>query len=448
MDGVRRIEHLREIISKFPKSPGLYFMKDAQGVVLYIGKAKDLRSRVHSYFQDSTDLLNTRGPEIARMATKVCDIDFMECETEVDALLQENRLIKDVQPPFNADLKDGRSFPYLEITTREDFPGVYVTRQPHVRGSKLYGPFVNAFGLREAVDALQRIFKFRTCGLDIRDEDESRRYFRPCLLYSIHRCTAPCAANISREDYRKDIGRLRKLLGSKRRPLLRQLKNEMDAASKEHRYEEAAVLRDRIGAIESLSLSGSPDDNVQPEVFFVDPREGLERLGKILELENPLRSIECIDIAHLQGDESVGALVCFIDGRPYKSGYKRFRIKTVEGQDDYAMIREVLLRRYRYAAGGEELYPDLILIDGGLGHLHAALNAFSDLIVRPPMVLALAKKKEELFIQARSKPLILPRNDPALRLLQHARDEAHRFAQNYHHLLRSKKLFQDDVPSK
>jgi excinuclease ABC subunit C len=428
-----------------PKTPGVYLFKDTQGRVLYVGKAKDLRSRVGSYFQSSSDLLRTRGPEIARMVGLVADIDFLDCETEVDALLKENRLIKDIQPPYNERLRDDKSFPYLEITTSEDFPGVYVTRTPHIKGSKLYGPFTSAAGLRDAVNALQKVFKFRTCEIEIRDGDEGRRHFRPCLLHAIHQCTAPCADLVSRDAYRQDIERFKRFLASKRSVVLRELNREMEAAAGQQQYEEAARLRDQIKALEALSLSGDPEEDVQPEVFYIDPQKGLERLRKVLELEATPRTIEGIDIANLHGEESCGSLVCFIDGRPFKGGYRRFKIKTVEGIDDYAMIREVVLRRYRYAAGGEELYPDVILIDGGLGQLHAAMAAFSDMDIRPPMVISLAKREEEIYIQAHSKPIRLARNDAALRLLQQVRDEAHRFAQHYHHLLRRKRVFDEDV---
>ncbi|HOB73776.1 MAG TPA: excinuclease ABC subunit UvrC [Phycisphaerae bacterium] len=436
---------LADKIRHLPKNPGVYLFKDAQGRVLYVGKAKDLRSRVGSYFQDSADLLKTRGPEIARMVGLVTDIEFLECETEVDALLKENRLIKDIQPPYNERLRDDKTFPYLEITTSEDFPGVYVTRKPRLKGSKLYGPFTSAAGLRDAVNAMQKVFKFRTCELDIREGDESRRHFRPCLLHAINQCTAPCADLISREAYREDIERLRKFLASKRSVVLRDLQKEMEVAAAERRYEDAARLRDRIKALQALSLSGDPEADRQHEVFYIDPTQGLERLREVLELDAVPRTLEGIDIANLHGEESCGSLVCFIDGRPFKSGYKRFRIKTVEGIDDYAMIREVVTRRYRHAAGGEELYPDVILIDGGLGQLHAALGAFADMDLRPPMVISLAKREEEIYIQARTRPIRLPRNDAALRLLQQVRDEAHRFAQHYHHLLRRKRLFDEDV---
>jgi len=441
----QRLEALREKIRHLPRMPGVYLFKDSRGRVLYVGKAKDLRSRVASYFKDSADLLRTRGPEIARMAASVADFDFLDCQTEVDALLKENRLIKDIQPPYNERQRDDKSFPYLEITTGDDFPGVYVTRKPRHRGNRLYGPFVSAAGLRDAVNALQKVFRFRTCDLEIRDHDENRRYFRPCLLHAIGRCTAPCAALISREDYNRDIRRLRQFLASKRSVMLRQMRKDMTAAAQALRFEEAARLRDQMKAIESLSLSGDPDTDVQPEVFHIDPKKGLEKLADILELENPPRRIEGIDIANLHGQESCGSLVCFIDGKPFKAGYRRFRIRTVQGIDDYAMIREVIARRYRYAAEGEELYPDLILIDGGLGQLHAALEAFAQMDTRPPLVVSLAKREEEIYVQARMRPFKLARNNEALRLLQQIRDEAHRFAQHYHHILRRRRTFEEDV---
>ena len=449
------ITELREKIAHLPKTPGVYLMKDGEGRVLYVGKAGDLRSRVSSYFQDSADLLNARGPEIAHMASLVQDVDFLDCETEVDALLSENRLIKDIQPRFNERLKDDKTFPYLEITTGDDFPGVYVTRKPRLKGRRLFGPFTNVTGLRDAVNALQKVFKFRTCELEIRADDEKRRFFRPCLLYAIKQCTAPCGNRISKEAYAADIKRLVKLLKSKRSVLLRQMKKEMERAAERKQYEDAAVLRDRIKAIESLSLSGSPGQDVQPEVFYIDPTVGLEKLQRLLSLPEPPRIVEGIDIATLQGEASVGSLVCFIDGKPFKNGYRRFKIKTVEGVDDYAMIREVIARRYKYAAIAEELYPDVILIDGGLGQLHAALEAFEHMraaieadgieAAKPAMVVSLAKREELIYIQARSKPLKLARNNEALRLLQQIRDEAHRFGQHYHHILRRKKTFEQDV---
>ena len=193
-EGMSRLERIRRRIKELPTGPGVYFLKGPDDVVLYIGKAKSLRSRVASYFQPGSDLAASRGPRILEMAEKVQTVDYLETESEVDAMLKEARLIKDVRPPYNTDLTDDKTFPYLEITTREDFPGVYITRKPRSKGTRLFGPFANVKDLRAVLVELQKIFRFRTCTLEIRESDPKRRFFRPCLLYSIKQCTAPCAA--------------------------------------------------------------------------------------------------------------------------------------------------------------------------------------------------------------------------------------------------------------
>jgi len=433
-------EAIRRQLKSFPTGPGLYFMKGSADKVLYIGKAKNLRSRVSSYFQPGGELVTSRGPKIAEMLSKVKAVDFLETETEVDAMLQEARLVKDIRPPYNTVLVDDKTFPYLEITTSEDFPGVYITRKPQPRGSRLFGPFAGAKDLRGVLVVLQKIFKFRTCKLNINEDDPKRKFFRPCLLYSIKQCTAPCAAKIDRSEYKKLITDFVKFLRSKRSTILRQLKKQMAEVAKAFEYEKAAMYRDRIRLIERLDRRGTPDENVQPEVFAADPTEALELIQKLLQVPQPVRIIEGIDVATIAGAESVGSLVKFIDGRPFKSGYRRFKIKTVKGIDDYAMIAEVVKRRYKYALAGEELWPDLVLIDGGLGHLHAAEEAFRQMNAPVPKIASIAKKEEEIFLQGSSKPLKLPAHSPVRKLLQYVRDEAHRFAQHYHHILRSKKM--------
>jgi excinuclease ABC subunit C len=419
-------------------------MKGRLQKVLYIGKAKNLRSRVASYFQPGSDLIASRGPKIVEMLDKVETVDFIETPNEVDAVLQEARLIKDIRPPYNTDLVDDKTFPYLQITTGDDFPGVYITRKPRQRGIRLFGPFTNVKDLRAVLVVLQKIFKFRTCNLDIREDDEKRRFFRPCILYSIKQCTAPCAAKIEKQEYGKIIKDLVKFLRSKRSTILRQLKKQMAAAAERLEYEKAAMFRDRIRLIERLDQRGTPDENVQPEVFAADPAEALIKLREILKTPDPVRIIEGIDIANIAGAEAVGSLVKFIDGRPFKSGYRRFKIKTVHRIDDYAMIAEVVKRRYKYALRGEELWPDLVLIDGGLGHLRAAEKALAEMEAPPVKVASIAKRQEEIYLQGSNNPLKLPSNSPARKLLQYVRDEAHRFAQHYYHILRSKKVLGDN----
>src|ERR1035437_9667680 len=394
-----RMSRLREKSKGLVGCAGVYLMKDVKGVVIYVGKSRNLRDRVGSYFVPSTDL-GFSGKQA--LLDFVADFDVLECASEVEALLRENRLIKDIQPRFNARLLDDKSYPYLEITTREDYPGVYVTRQPRSSGTRLYGPFGSVSALKESVQHLQRVFKFRTCHLEIAEDDPRKRYFRPCLLYAIRQCTAPCADKVSREAYREDIERLKKFLDSKGNggaEVLREMTAEMEAASKAQEFEKAAALRDQIKAMRALSgLSRmAADKGIQSEVFFQDHRAGLKALQDALELPEPIRSVEGIDIAHFQGEATVGSLVCFIDGRPFKNGYRRYRIRTVTGVDDYRAIQEVVSRRYRDAGSNNELYPDVILIDGGLGQLHAAQDAFAAMDVKPPMVISLAKREEEIF---------------------------------------------------
>jgi len=438
-----KIEGIREQIRGFPTGPGLYFMKGPGDKVLYIGKAKNLRSRVMSYFQQSADLECSRGPKIVEMINKVEGIDFIETANEVDAVLQEARLIKDIHPPYNTDLVDDKTFPYLEIVTSDDFPGVYITRKPMAKGSRLFGPFASAKELRQVLVVLQKIFKFRTCKLEIKQKDSKRRFFRPCLLYSIKQCTAACGAKIEKPEYRKIIQDLIRFLRSKRSTVLRQLRTRMAEASEKLQYEKAAILRDRIRLIERLDRRGTPDDNVQPEVFAAEPAEALLELQNVLGAAEAIRIIEGIDIANISGAEAVGSVVKFIDGRPFKNGYRRFRIKTVHGIDDYAMIAEVVKRRYKYALAGEELWPDLVLIDGGLGHLHAAQRAFESMKAPMPRIAAIAKKQEDIYLQQRPGPLKLGGDSAARKLLQYVRDEAHRFAQHYHHILRTKKMLNE-----
>jgi excinuclease ABC subunit C len=252
---------------------------------------------------------------------------------------------------------------------------------------------------------------------------------------------------VSAEDYRADINRFVRFLGTKRSVMLRELRAEMEQASADLRYERAAVLRDQIATIEKLDEreKRSRGEDWQPEVtvFTGDPSTGLRSLQRTLGIEAPIRCMEAIDIAHLAGGETVGSKVCFIDGRPFKDMYRRYRVRTADN-DDYRSIREVVSRRYREAGDGNELYPDVILIDGGLGQLHAALEVFDELDRRPPMVISLAKKDELIFVQRRTEPVRLGRENAGLRLCQAMRDEAHRFAQHYHHVLRRKRVLGED----
>lgn len=423
-------------VRTFPITPGVYLMKDAEGIVLYVGKAKNLRSRAGHYFtKEAAENQRTRD-----LIPLICDIDFIPCETEVEALLKESRLVKDIQPKFNRDLKDGKSFPYLQIRTREEFPRVEFTRTPRRRGVRLYGPFTSATSLRAAVQVLQRVFQFRTCSLDIRSDDERWRWFRPCLLHSIRQCTAPCNFRVSRDDYRRQVKKLVLVMEGKKGKLIRRMTREMTAASEGLQFEKAARLRDEIAALRRLELRGDKTEDWQPHVFPIDPKKGLAGLKKVLGLEKIPRTIEGVDIAHLGGSDTVASLVSFLDGLPFKPGYRRFKVKSVAGVDDFASMREVVSRRFRRLDDEGQVFPDILLIDGGKGQLSAAMDAFCMLGIDPPTVISLAKQEEEIYRPGESESIKLSRNAAALRLLQYVRDEAHRFAQHYHHQLRRRKL--------
>jgi excinuclease ABC subunit C len=425
-----------EKVKQFPTTPGVYLMKDDQGRVIYVGKAKNLRSRAGTYFTKAA----AEDHRTAELVKHIIDIDFVPADSEVDALLMEARLVKDIQPRFNSDLKDDKSFPYLQIRVREDFPRVEFTRKPRRKGVKLYGPFTSARSLRTAIQVLQRVFQFRTCQLDIAADDQRWRWFRPCILHNIRQCTAPCNFRVTKDDYRKQIRGLRMVMEGKKEKLLREMEGQMQAAAAAKQYERAARLRDEIAALRKLEMRGDVDKDMQPHVFQIDPKKGLRGLQKVLGLRSAPRSIEGMDIAHLGGEDTVASLVMFIDGLPFKPGYRRYKIRSVEGVDDFASMREVVSRRFRRLSDEDGVFPDILLIDGGKGQLNAALQAFTILGVEPPAIISLAKREEEIYRPGDAEPVRLSRHAAALRLLQYVRDEAHRFAQHYHHLLRRKKL--------
>lgn len=448
---------LKPAVEALPDAPGVYIYKDAQEREIYVGKAQSLRKRVRQYFDEQRPL----DRKTADLVSRIRGIDFVECQSEVEAYLLENRLIKDLQPAFNMRSKSDINFPVVEITG-EEFPRVIVTRDRSNRASKYYGPFISASWLRVALQVLQRVFKYRTCNLDIKEGDPKNRFYRPCLEYHIGRCKAPCAGLQTSADYKADLRRLALFLQGKSADVGKELEREMKLAAKERRFEDAAGLRDTLKALSSLRERGSLADEMEPGVLHIDPKEGVAQLQEILHLPQPPRRIEGIDIAHLHGTETVGSLVSFVDGLPSREQYRRFKIKTVEGVDDFASVREIVSRRYSRLLREGLALPDLILIDGGFGQLHAARDALSPFQIsdvrlqikdkageagkmRAPQVYlaSLAKKEEIIFTLDHPQGIRLPRRSPALRMLQYVRDEAHRFARHYHHILRRKRVLDE-----
>jgi excinuclease ABC subunit C len=430
----RRLARLRKLVAGFPRTSGVYIMKDAAGREIYVGKAKDLRARVRQYF----DLGRLDGKTSALMAT-AAEIETVETPSEVEALLLESRLIKDLQPKFNVELK-GTSYPLVEVTWGEPFPRLAITRDRSDRSAHYLGPFVEAGELRTALALLRRVFRYCTCPSAV--DEHPRRPVRPCLDHHVGLCLAPCAGHVSRAEYRAMIRRLEAFLaGRGRARMLRDIEARMRRASVELRFEEAARLRDELRAVESLARRGDLASPPPPEPPRADPVAGLGELAAKLGLASPPTRIEGLDLSSLSGREAAGSVVTFLGGRPAPGLYRRYRIKTAPGDDDYAQMAEVVSRRARRLAAEGAPGPDLLLLDGGAGHLSAALGALARCppAGRPRAVCALAKRAETVHLPG-ALALRLPRTSPALKVLQHVRDEAHRFAGQYHRKLRDRLL--------
>ncbi|MFC1892462.1 excinuclease ABC subunit UvrC [Chloroflexota bacterium] len=539
-------ELISEQIKQLPASPGVYLMRDAEGTILYVGKAANLSHRVRSYFGTQEKL----SPKLRRMVAHISDIDFFITASEQEALILELNLIKRHHPRYNVRLKDDKNFPYLRIDTDADWPRVQITRRLQEDGARYFGPFTSGRSLRQTLKVIKSIFPFRSCSRPITGNDT-----RSCLEHYVHNCAGPCIGAVSGEEYNDLIKNVVLFLEGKQAGVIRKLEDEMQQAAKALNFEKAALLRDRILAANSviedqqiaIKLSGEHDvialandkDQAYVQVFFIRsgkligresftlqgtryeephyvmnsfikqfyassahippllvlqhpaadkavtrewlhskrggkvqilvPRRGTKKELVDMATENaqhglaqlkikqqassrqldialaevqaelrlsalPVR-IEGYDISNIQGIAAVGSMVVFEQGKPKPPHYRRFRIKTVSGADDYAMLQEVLKRRFKRINGGADTWairPDLVLVDGGKGQLHAALAAMQEMGAESVPVASLAKQNEEVFIPQRPEPIVLSPQSPGLQLLQRVRDEAHRFALGYY----------------
>ncbi len=600
---------IQSVLNSLPHKPGIYLMKDAEGTILYVGKAISLYNRVRSYFQESTDL----SPKNRSMVAKVDDIEFLVVRNEVEALVLESNYIKQYRPKYNVLLRDDKSYPYIKVSLTEDFPRVYRVRSFQRDGNRYFGPYTNSGAVDATLDLLNKLFSFRTCRYDASNWAPPREgepptgwkqklLARPCTQYYIHRCIAPCVAYATREEYDVVIRQVILFLEGKHEEVVKSLQERMQKAAEELNFEEAARIRDRIKAVEQvlekqriihtegqddqdvIALASSEDETCAQVFFFrsgklvgreffilqgtrdsspgevmssflqqfyessphvpaeiiaeVEPDDravmvqwlkekrgasvtmtvpkrgeklrlvemvkqnakevleqqrikwltdsqktqlALEELQEALNLAAPPQRIECYDISNTQGTNSVGAMVVFEAGRPKNSEYRRFKIKSVEGPDDFASHQEVLRRRFRAASGkavqvsvsarddiegsseeggtgdgaGQDVQlqhdwamPDLIIIDGGKGQLSAAMEILQELHIDVPTV-GLAKENEEIFTPGSPDPIVLPRSSQGLYMVQRIRDEAHRFGITYHRKLRSDRTFKsvlDEIP--
>jgi excinuclease ABC subunit C len=551
---------LQEKLESLPTGPGVYQHKDAAGKVLYVGKAKNLRSRVRQYFQKTRAM----DPRIERMLAKATDLEIIVTASEVEALILESNLIKKLKPRYNVTLKDDKSYPYIVITN-EPFPRVFVTRRLLRDGSRYFGPYTDVKNVRAALKAVRDLFMIRSCNYQIDDEVIRKKKIRVCLDYHIKKCEGPCEGLVSHAAYRTMIDQVASVLEGKTETLIERLEADMEALAAQMRFEEAAVLRDRIKGLRAYSerqtavdlnrvdrdvtgvaiegddacgvifkirdgkmvgrqhyYMGNVDQRPEPEVIatllqqyyleaeFIPPeilvpvlpeanatvgdwlsgRRGepvtltvpaggedatiirltennarflldelkiqrmkrsdfvphaVTALQRDLHLEKPPRTIECFDISNFQGTDSVASMVVFVDGKPRKSAYRKFRIRTVEGSDDFASMREVVERRYRRVQGEGGAMPDLVVIDGGKGQLSSAVEVLRTLNIAGQPIIGLAKRLEEVFMPGHSEPEMIPKASAGLRLLQQIRDEAHRFAITYHRTLRTKRTLQTEL---
>ncbi len=422
---------LRPIVDRLPLTPGVYLMKNAAGEVLYVGKAKALRKRVGSY-------LTNRGglPKIAVLMSQVRDIDHIDTPTEVDALLLEAHLIRKYRPKYNQELKDDKSYPLLKIT-REKFPRISMTRDRHTRGGVTYGPYTDAKLLRQAIDLINGLFPIRKCLTMPRSA---------CLYYHIGQCLAPCVKREVKPAYDRLIREIKKFLGGGKKSFMEYLNERMMRASREWRYEDAQFFKEQIGALGKLRKKrfrpGAPD--------AAACLSATSELKRALLMDRLPAKIVCFDVSNIQGDEAVASKVSFYRELPDKWGYRRYKIRGVCAINDYAMIAEALTRMLRGIKNGSENFlPDLIMIDGGRGHLNAARRVLKKESAEGTELISIAKRFELIHSPKFSREIVFDAASPALYLLRKIRDEAHRFAIGYHRLLKGQSLERstlDQVP--
>ena len=529
-------------IKQIPTKPGVYFFKDLENEIIYIGKAKNLRNRVRSYFQKSKH----QSAKNISLIKRISNVEWLVVRSEVEALLTEANLIKQHQPHYNVSLKDDKSFPYIRIT-KEPYPRVFITREVVRDGSKYFGPYTDVYHLRRSLKAVHKIFPVRSCDYFINDESIAAEKVSLCLDYHIKKCQGPCEGMVPESDYNEMIKQVIQFLQGRTKETEQYIQNQMEKASSETRFEDAGMYRDQLHAIgqfkdrqrkvaadfedrdvfafakeedyaivvivrirngritsrekislrkldeldavtletiitrfylesdfipKEISLPIEPDNQDQLNIWLKEKRNGavqlsvpqrgekakevrlayqnaklllgewmlnrkkrrelvpkmINQLQDDLQLKVPPRKIEAFDISHLGGTNTVASMVCFTDGKPKKSAYRKFKVKTVEGIDDFASMREVVHRRYKRVKEEGIGLPDLILIDGGKGQLSMAVSALRELGLDYLPIVGLAKKLEEVFVPGQADAQSIHKQSPGLILLRRIRDEAHRFA--------------------
>ena len=435
MKGINSLnkEELIKFVKGFPDRPGVYLMRDENGEIIYVGKAKSLRKRVSSYFRHTH-----ASPRLNKLVETIRDISTMRTETEIEALILENRLIKLYQPFFNVDLKMNERYAYIKITA-EKHPRIIVTRVKMDDGAVYIGPYVRVSEVRALLRLVERYLPLRSCG----GAEAKPQNGRPCMKYSLGRCLAPCCGLCTENEYRDRVADVALLLQGHGAELVERLRKRMDKAARELKFEEAAHLRDTIRAIWRVSRQ----QNTIPEIPSGKDNfwEVLNSMQKTFHLPVLPWRIDGFDISHSAGNFTVGVAVVFEQGYPNPSLYRKFNIRTVEGIDDFRSMKETLTRRYKRCLEGQEPLPQLILIDGGPVQLEFAMQALDDLGIHNIPIISLAKEFEEVYMPNQKEPVRLDHTDPVLRLLQHVRDESHRFAITSHRTRRGKSFTRSKI---
>jgi len=433
---------LKEKVRRLPDRPGVYLMKDRIGRIIYVGKAKALKRRVSSYFQPSRGF--TMHPKIRALVEMIADFDTIEVKSEPEALLLEGKLIKQWRPRYNTDFTDDKRFLLVRVDPLEDLPRFRLVRLRRDDRSRYFGPFAHSGPLRKTLAQMRRQF-----GILLGDATPKRLPDGSWQLYDDVRAEIYGFTNsVSREEYRERVEKACAFLEGKSREWVESLRAEMASASERREFEKAAALRDIVYALEKTLEKPRHFERTDPTALSASG-SALESLREALGLPLAPKVIECFDISHISGTFVVASMVRFADGRPDRDHYRRFRIKSFVGNDDFRAMEEVVGRRYGRLLGEGSAFPDLVVIDGGAGQVGAALKAFLGLGMERPPVVGLAKKEETIVFPDGRPPLNIPLDHPGLRLLQRLRDEAHRFANTYNADLRSKKIREsllDDFP--
>ena len=425
-------DKVKQKLQTLPDKPGVYFMRDRDGRIIYVGKASSLRDRVRSYFHLAT--LRSSDPKLRGLVHSINDFDILITRTEAEATLTEGRLIKDYRPHYNVSFKDDKRFLLIRVNLNDPFPRFEACRIQKDDGAVYFGPYASSPSAWAALEFIEKRFGLRQC----RPREPGPDDHKHCHNDIVRFCSAPCIAKVSPEQYRERVNLAASFLRGEKPEYLEEIKQAMEKESADRHFEKAAALRDtlfllrravkeRIRARKTLAIKAE------------DAKAGVEELRQALGLDQPPRVIEAYDISNISGTHAVGSLVCSVDGIPQKNRYRMFRIKTVEGIDDPGMMAEVVRRRFARAVEEKEPLPDLVLVDGGITQLNAARAQLDTLGLQHLPAAGLAKRFEEVVWKQRD-PIRLPEDSNALKVLVQIRDEAHRFALTYHRSLRLKRI--------